>query len=79
MKLSDFNAFGFDVDHTLAVYNIPNLFEVCISIINCVGRWRNRSHSDYAVDKVDSKLPLEIHAPMEILVLRIRSHYSKSD
>ena len=27
-SLADYDAIGFDVDHTLAKYNIPNLFRV---------------------------------------------------
>ena len=31
IAFSDYDAIGFDVDHTLAKYNLPNLFNVCIT------------------------------------------------
>ena len=33
--IKDYDAIGFDIDHTLAKYNIPNLFDVSIIVLFC--------------------------------------------
>ena len=34
IKFEDYDVFGFDIDNTLAKYNIPNLFEVSDIMLN---------------------------------------------